>query len=73
LASLAVAAVLIGVAAPASAINSYNALPAPERTEVGALVVQSDRDNDPTTPETVRWSCAGTMIAPDVFLTAALI
>ncbi|WP_200210974.1 trypsin-like serine protease [Micromonospora coerulea] len=62
---------MLSVAAPASAINSYNEQPAPERTEVGALVVQSDRDNDPATPDTVRWSCSGTMIAPDVFLTAA--
>lgn len=65
------AVAMLAVAAPASAINSYNAQPAPERTEVGALVVQSDRDNDPSTPDAVRWSCSGTMIAPDVFLTAA--
>lgn len=65
------AVAMLTVAAPASAINSYNAQPAPERTEVGALVVQSDRDNNPATPDTVRWSCSGTMIAPDVFLTAA--
>jgi secreted trypsin-like serine protease len=65
------AVALLGIAAPASAINSYNAQPAPERTEVGALVVQSDRDNDPATPDSVRWSCSGTMIAADVFLTAA--
>jgi hypothetical protein len=62
---------MLSVAGPASAINSYNATPAPERTEVGALVVQSDRDNNPATPDTVRWSCSGTMISADVFLTAA--
>ncbi|MBC6466753.1 trypsin-like serine protease [Actinomadura alba] len=62
---------MVTVAGPASAINSYNAKPAPERTEVGALVVQSDRDNDPATPDAVRWSCSGTMISADVFLTAA--
>ena len=65
------AAALLSVAAPASAINSYNAQPAPERTEVGALVVQTDRDGNPATPDVVRWSCSGTMISADVFLTAA--
>jgi hypothetical protein len=65
------AAAVLSVAGPASAINSYNATPAPERTEVGALVVQSDRDNNPATPDTVRWSCSGTMISTGVFLTAA--
>ena len=64
-------AVMLSLAAPASAINSYNAVPAPERTEVGALVVQSDRDNNPATPDAVRWSCSGTMISSDVYLTAA--
>ena len=62
---------MLTVAGPASAINSYNATPAPERTEVGALVVQSDGDNNPATPDTVRWSCSGTMISTGVFLTAA--
>jgi hypothetical protein len=62
---------MLGVTTPASAINSYNAQPAPERTEVGALVVLTDRDRDPSTPDVVRWSCSGTMISPDVFLTAA--
>jgi hypothetical protein len=62
---------MLSLAGPASAINSYNAKPAPERTEVGALVVQTDRDNDPATPDAVRWSCSGTMISADVFLTAA--
>jgi secreted trypsin-like serine protease len=66
-----VMATMLSVAGPASAINSYNATPAPERTEVGALVVQSDRDGNPATPDVVRWSCSGTMISPDVFLTAA--
>jgi secreted trypsin-like serine protease len=65
------AAVVLSVAGPASAINSYNAKPAPERTEVGALVVQSDRDNNPATPDAVRWSCTGTMISTGIFLTAA--
>lgn len=65
------AAAMLSVAGPASAINSYNAQPAPERTEVGALVVQYDRDGNPATPDVVRWSCSGTMISADVFLTAA--
>ncbi|WP_203935842.1 trypsin-like serine protease [Planosporangium mesophilum] len=73
LASLAAtaAAAMLSVAAPASAINSYNAQPAPERTEVGALVVQYDRDSNPATPDVVDWVCSGTMISADTFLTAA--
>lgn len=55
----------------ALAINSYNAEPAPERTEVGALVVRYDRDGDPSTPDAVRWVCSGTMIDANTFLTAA--
>jgi hypothetical protein len=62
---------LLTVGGPALAINSYNALPAPERTEVGVLIVQWDDDDDPTTPDVVDWYCSGTMISPDVFLTAA--
>src|SRR5690349_18743419 len=69
--SAAAAAVVLTVASPAAAINTYNSQPAPERTEVGALIVQWDDDNDPTTPDTVDWYCSGTMIAADVFLTAA--
>ena len=67
----AAATVMLAVTVPAEAINSYNAEPAPERTEVGALVVLTDRDRDPSTPDVVRWSCSGTMISSDVFLTAA--
>ncbi|TDD42762.1 trypsin-like serine protease [Nonomuraea terrae] len=67
----AATALVLSAPGPASAINSYNSEPAPERTEVGALIVQSDGDRDPATPDTVRWSCTGTMIARDVFLTAA--
>ncbi|GAA1803308.1 hypothetical protein GCM10009835_22770 [Planosporangium flavigriseum] len=72
-ASLTAASVasMLTMAAPASAINSYNAALAPERTEVGSLVVQYDRDNNPATPDAVRWVCSGTMISRDVFLTAA--
>jgi hypothetical protein len=40
----------------ASAINSYNATPAPEPTEVGALIVTWDDDGNPTTPERVDWA-----------------
>jgi hypothetical protein len=56
---------------PAVAINSYNATPAPERTEVGALIVQWDDDADPATPDRVDWECSGTMVDRDTFLTAA--
>ncbi|PZF89087.1 trypsin-like serine protease [Micromonospora deserti] len=70
LATAALAAAVAG-AAPASAINTYNAQPAPERTEVGALIVQWDRDGDPGTPDVVDWYCSGAMIDRDVFLTAS--
>ncbi|MEU3450755.1 trypsin-like serine protease [Streptomyces thermolilacinus] len=71
-AALAVAcAVVVGAAMPSSAINSYNAAPAPERTEVGALVATWDNDDDPATPDRVDWVCSGTMIDADTFLTAA--
>ncbi|MBC9718939.1 trypsin-like serine protease [Streptomyces sp. TRM66268-LWL] len=56
---------------PAAAINSYNATPAPERTEVGALVATWDNDADPATPDRVDWVCSGTMVDADTFLTAA--
>ncbi|WP_328850756.1 trypsin-like serine protease [Micromonospora globbae] len=73
LASLATAALAAAVAGatPASAISTYNSQPAPDRTEVGALLVKWDRDADPTTPDVVDWYCSGTMIDRDVFLTAA--
>jgi len=64
-------AALVSTALPASAINSYNATPAPERTEVGALVVQWDNDGNPATPDRVDWMCSGTMVDRDTFLTAA--
>ncbi|WP_436491735.1 trypsin-like serine protease [Actinokineospora sp. HUAS TT18] len=67
----AVAALLLTVAPSASAINTYNATPAPERTEVGALVVQWDNDGDPATPDRIDWMCSGTMVDRDTFLTAA--
>lgn len=54
----------------AVAINSYHAAPAPERTEVGALIVRWDDDADPATPDRVDWECSGTMVDSDTFLTA---
>ncbi|MDQ1012751.1 hypothetical protein QFZ82_007236 [Streptomyces sp. V4I23] len=67
----AACAVVLAAALPSSAINSYNATPAPERTEVGALVATWDADDDPATPDRVDWVCSGTMIDKDTFLTAA--
>jgi hypothetical protein len=70
-AALAIAAILLfGFATPAGAINSYNASPAPQRTEVGAFLALYDRDDDGT-PDRFDWFCSGTMIADDVYLTAA--
>ncbi|MFI7115301.1 trypsin-like serine protease [Amycolatopsis sp. NPDC049868] len=65
------AALLLGGATAATAINSYNATPAPERTEVGALVATWDNDGNPATPDRVDWVCSGTMVDADTFLTAA--
>jgi Trypsin len=65
------AACAFTLSVPAVAINTYNATPAPERTEVGSLVAQWDDDGDPSTPDRVDWVCSGTMISPTVFLTAA--
>ncbi|MFF3290424.1 trypsin-like serine protease [Streptomyces sp. NPDC003023] len=67
----AACAMVLAAALPSSAINSYNATPAPERTEVGALVATWDADDDPATPDRVDWVCSGTMIDADTFLTAA--
>ncbi|MGC0327777.1 hypothetical protein RKD23_000767 [Streptomyces sp. SAI-170] len=67
----AACATVIATAMNSSAINSYNAAPAPERTEVGALVATWDNDADPATPDRVDWVCSGTMIDADTFLTAA--
>lgn len=67
----AACATVLATALPSSAINSYNAAPAPERTEVGALVAAWDNDGDPATPDRVDWVCTGTMIDADTFLTAA--
>jgi hypothetical protein len=67
---VAVALTACALAAPAFAINSYNAAPAPERTEVGALIVTWDRDGDGIA-ERLSVTCTGTMIDDDTFLTAA--
>ncbi|MFF3461341.1 trypsin-like serine protease [Streptomyces sp. NPDC002619] len=67
----AACAAVLATALPSSAINSYNATPAPERTEVGALIATWDNDDDPATPDRVDWVCSGTMIDGNTFLTAA--
>jgi hypothetical protein len=67
---LAVAATVLATAGPAQAINSYNASPAPERTETGALLVLWDRDGDGT-DDTFDWACSGAMVDRDTFLTAS--
>jgi hypothetical protein len=70
-ATVAACALVLSAALPSSAISSYNATPAPERTEVGALVATWDNDDNPATPDRVDWVCSGTMIDADTFLTAA--
>jgi len=67
----AAAALALAATLPAAAINSYNATPAPERTEVGALVATWDNDGNPATPDRVDWVCSGTMVDADTFVTAA--
>lgn len=71
--ALAAAAAVVASLAitPATAVTSYNSSPAPERTEVGALVVSWDDDADPATPNKVDWYCTGTMVDASTFLTAA--
>ncbi|HZO69712.1 MAG TPA: trypsin-like serine protease [Kribbellaceae bacterium] len=54
----------------AVAINSYNATPAPERTEVGAFVALWDNTGDGV-PDRFDWVCSGTMVDDDTYLTAA--
>ena len=56
--------------APVGAISSYNSEPAPHRTNVGALVVEWDRDGDGLR-DTRNWYCSGTMVDRDTFVTAA--
>lgn len=71
--ALGAAAALAGtmlLAGPAQAINSYNGSPAPERTEVGALLVLWDTDGDGV-DDSFDWHCSGAMIDNDTFLTAS--
>ena len=64
------AATSVALALPAGAINSYNATPAPERTEVGAFVALWDNTGDGV-PDRFDWVCSGTMVDDDTYLTAA--
>src|SRR6188508_1136782 len=66
----AAGAVALTAASPATAINSYNSEPAPERTEVGALVALWDVTGDGV-PDRIDWVCSGAMVDDDTFLTAA--
>jgi hypothetical protein len=67
---VAAAATSVALALPAGAINSYNASPAPERTEVGAFVALWDNTGDGV-PDRFDWVCTGTMVDDDTYLTAA--
>jgi len=69
-APVAIAATL-AVTATAGAINSYNAVEAPERTEVGAYVALWDSADPDAAPDRFDWVCSGTMVDDDTFLTAA--
>jgi hypothetical protein len=70
LAALIALVLALVTAAPSSAINTDNSEPAPERTEVGAVVGLYDRDGDGLF-DRFRWFCSGTMVDDDTFLTAA--
>lgn len=67
---LAVGAAVCASTVPAAAINSYNAAPAPERTEVGAFLALWDNTGDGVA-DRFDWVCSGTMIDRDTYLTAA--
>jgi hypothetical protein len=67
---VAAGATSVALALPAAAINSYNATPAPERTEVGAFVALWDNTGDGV-PDRFDWVCSGTMVDDDTYLTAA--
>jgi hypothetical protein len=62
---------LLAASSPAGAINSYNAEPAPERTEVGAFVALWDGSDEDPDLDRFDWVCSGTMVDEDTFLTAA--
>jgi hypothetical protein len=70
LAVFAAGAAVCAATMPAAAINSYNATPAPERTEVGAFLALWDRTGDGV-PDRFDWVCSGTMVDSDTYLTAA--
>jgi hypothetical protein len=71
IASVAAALVVsLTATSPAGAINTYNAEPALERTEVGAFVALWDGDGDDVA-DRFDWVCSGTMVDEDTFLTAA--
>ncbi|TCO51767.1 trypsin [Kribbella antiqua] len=70
LALLATTAAVCTSVSPAAAINSYNATPAPERTEVGAFMALWDNTGDGV-PDRFDWVCSGTMVDRDTYLTAA--
>ena len=63
-------AAAVALAVPAAAISSYNAVPAPERTEVGAFLALWDTTGDGV-PDRFDWVCSGTMVDDDTYLTAA--
>ena len=65
-----VAAALIAGTSTAGAINTYNSVPAPERTEVGAYVALWDYPDDDE-PAKLDWVCSGAMLDGNTFLTAA--
>jgi hypothetical protein len=66
----AVLAALLTLGSSASAINTYNSEPAPERTETGAMLVLQDTDGDGANDD-FDWHCSGAMIDRDTYLTAA--
>jgi len=66
----ALAAAALWAAPSALAINSYNATPAPERSEVGAFMALWDKTGDGV-PDRFDWVCSGTMVDDDTYLTAA--
>jgi hypothetical protein len=70
LSTVAAGAAILAMAAPVSAINTYNSEPAPERTEVGAFVALWDTDGDAVV-DRHDWVCSGAMVDDDTFLTAA--
>ena len=70
LAGVATITSTVMLAAPVGAINSYNASPAPERTETGALLVLWDTNGDGV-DDSFDWHCSGAMIDNDTFLTAS--